>query len=99
MKEIIVSFLSEQKEKNGMEPVVDKTEVALVQSAYMAVRDRYPEKRHVQIVRICCDTIIEAEKKNIQGKIGFMANVVNDEMEQFSFDSLMKTFDNKVKTK
>ena len=99
MKEIIVSFLSEQKEKNGMKPVVDKTELALVQSAYMAVRDRYPEKHHVQIVRICCDTIIEAEKKNIQGKIGFMANVVNDEMEQFSFDSLMKTFDNKVMIK
>ena len=99
MKEIIVSFLSEQKEKNGMKPVVDKTEVALVQSAYMAVRDRYPEKRHVQIVRICCDTIIEAEKKNIQGIIGFMANVVNDEMEKFSFDSLMKTFDNKVMIK
>ena len=99
MKEIIVSFLSEQKKKNGMKPVVDKTEVALVQSAYMAVRDRYPEKRHVQIVRICCDTIIEAEKKNIQGIIGFMANVVNDEMEKFSFDSLMKTFDNKVMIK
>ena len=91
MKEIIVSFLSEQKAKNGMKPTVNKQEVAMVQSAYMAVRDQYPERRHVQIVRICCDTIIEAEKRNISGKIGFMANVVNDQMKDATYDAYLKS--------
>ena len=86
MKDIIVSFLSEQKAKNGMEPTVNK-----VQSAYMAVRDQYPERRHVQIVRICCDTIIEAEKQRISGKIGFMANVVNDQMKDATYDAIIKS--------
>ena len=91
MKEIIVSFLSEQKAKNGMKPTVNKQEVAMVQSAYMAVRDQYPERRHVQIVRICCDTIIEAEKRNISGKIGFMANVVNDQMKDATYEAFIKS--------
>ena len=35
--------------------------------------------------------IIEAEKRNISGKIGFMANVVNDQMKDATYDAYLKS--------
>ncbi len=93
MKEIIADFLQQEKKQMGIEkPEVSKAEIAMVQCAFLAVKDHYPEKNHVQLIRICCDTMMEAEKKQLNGKIGLMISRFNEDIPTVPFTEINSTF-------
>ena len=91
MKNIITEFLIEEKRLCGMIPEVDKTEVAMVQGAFNAIKDGYPEKYHVLVARECCDAFVKAKQINISSKMSFVAGKVNNEVERFSYATAKKT--------
>ena len=92
MKEIITDFLMQEKMMNGMPASVDKAEIAKVQCAFLAVKGHYPERQHVQILKVCCDTIIEAEKKKISAPISLMISQFSTGENTVGFDTVLKTF-------
>ena len=90
MDKIIKSFIAEEKQLHGLKPEVNKTEIAMVMGAYNVVKDHYPEKTHVNIVRICCESMVEAEKQNISSKMSFMAGIVEKELFSSSYEAMMQ---------
>ena len=91
MNIFISDFLIEEKKLHGMVPVVDNTEIAMVQGAFNAIKDNYPDKYHVLVIRECCDAFVQAKKQNISSKMSFMASKANLDLNNFSYETMKKT--------
>ena len=91
MNNFISDFLIEEKRLCGMIPEVDKTEVAMVQGAFNAIKDNYPDRYHVMVIRECCNALVNAKKENISSKISYMASKANLGLNNFSYEYMKKT--------
>ncbi len=69
---LIASFISYEKEQKGLPSKVKRSEVAKVKCAYASVEHRYPEKQKLNVIRLCCQTFVDSEMKNITSPIALM---------------------------
>ena len=91
MKDIIEFFLTEEKKNRGLETSVDKSEVAKVMGAYLEVEHLYPEKEQVHVLRLCCQTYVDAKVKQVPATIALLISKHNHSTVDFIDAPISKT--------
>ena len=90
-KELIEFYISGIKEKKGLiDTNVKDSEIAYVQAAYSVIQHTYHERDPRDLLRSCCETLVESEVNHIACKMAFMISTAQLEMGTIPFNVIDK---------
>ena len=90
-KKLIEFYISGIKEEKGLiDTSVKDSEIAYVQAAYSVMQHTYHERDPRDLLRSCCETLVESEVKHIACKMALMISTAQLEMGTIPFSVIDK---------
>ena len=85
-KKLIEFYISGIKEEKGLiDTSVKKSEIAYVEAAYYTMRQTYHERDPEELIRSCCETLVDSEIKRISCKMALLISKAQMEMGTIPF--------------